>query len=82
MTAPGDPGNAPMPGHDAGGLAHLCLAILTAVVVGLASGFFLRRPGERGEITVTNGRLSGDTRARPLRPAGQALLKSVCVLRV
>lgn len=78
----GGAGGDQMPGHGSHDVAHLCLAVLTALIavvlgVGLYLSFRARslaivdaRPGERLAV------------ARPPPPAGAVLLTSLCVLRV
>jgi hypothetical protein len=78
----GDMGGQPMPGHGPGGLAHLCLAVLTAVLAGVLGVGLGRRLHARRTGAVGRGRARERTLARPPPRAGRTLLTSVCVLRV
>lgn len=75
-------GGVPMPGHGPDGWAHLCLAVLTALLIGLAVGSFRRRLGEPDEDAARNGPAAAQTLPLPPRLAGRTLLNSLCVLRV
>ena len=71
------------PGHGGDGLAHLCLAVLTALILGIGGGLFLRRLTTRRRATASSAGPDGHLKIRPPpRPAGRSLLASVCVLRV
>ncbi len=78
-----DGGGDPMPGHGAGDLAHLCLAVLGALVFGALGVGFCRRRTERSSGMADAGRLTAVVaRPPPPRPAGRAVLTSLCLLRV
>jgi hypothetical protein len=80
QVRPSGAGENPSPGH---GLAHLCLAVLSALVVGLVGGCLVRRRNGGSGSSVGMGRTGEHTLPRPpSRPSGRALLDSVCVLRI
>lgn len=78
----GNAGGEPTPGHGSHDLTHLCLAILTGLVVGVL-GIALSRSWWVRHARATAGLRYGErTPARPPpRPAGRTLLNFVCVLR-